>query len=66
MAAVSSGRSLFTSCWFTKWVLAGAAGAGTVSTLAEPPSPAALKAVGRTVMTFLASEDCTVSSALPA
>jgi hypothetical protein len=34
--------------------------------LAEPPSPAALKAVGRTVITFFASLDCTVSSALPA
>jgi hypothetical protein len=33
---------------------------------AEPPSSAALKAVARTVITFLASLDLTVSRALPA
>ena len=38
----------------------------TVSTDAEPPSAAASKPVGRTVMTFLASDDWTVSRALPA
>ena len=38
----------------------------TDSTEAEPPSPAASKAVGRTVMTFFASEVWIVSSALPA
>ena len=47
-------------------LVAGAAGAATVSTGAEPPTAAALKAVVRTVTTFLASLDCTVSSALPA
>ena len=38
-----------------------------VSMLAEPfPSPAAAKAVGRTVITRLASADLIVSRALPA
>lgn len=40
--------------------------ASIVSTLAEPPSPAALNTVGRTVMIFFASDDWIVSSALPA
>ncbi len=42
------------------------AGAAIFSIGAEPPSPAALNRVARTVITFLASELFTVSSALPA
>ena len=37
-----------------------------IADVAEPPSAAASKAVGRMVMIFLASDDWTVSSALPA
>ena len=67
LAAASSGRSDLTSFLDDEAGLGRArAGAAMVSTVAEPPSAAALKAVGRTVITFLASEDCTVSSALPA
>ena len=39
---------------------------GIVSTTAEPPSPAMLNAVARTVTTFTGSEDCTVAITLPA
>jgi hypothetical protein len=49
----------------TKAVL-GASAPATVSTEAEPSLAAASKAVGRTVITFLASDDWIVSSALPA
>ena len=65
LAAPSSGRSDLTISSLTKVALPASAPA-MVSTLAEPPSPAASKLVGRTVMTFLPSEDWTVSSALPA
>ena len=65
LAAPSSGRSDLTISSPTKAALPASAPA-TVSTVAEPPSAAAAKAVGRTVMTFLASDDWTVSSALPA
>ena len=66
LAAVSSGRADLTICWSTKLVFPAPGPASTVSTAAEPPSAAALKLVARTVITFLASEDWTVSSALPA
>ena len=65
LAAPSSGRSDLTISSDTKAVL-GASPAATLSTEADPPSAAAAKAVGRTVMTFLASADWTVSSAFPA
>jgi len=66
LAAVSSGRADFDQLLADKGRLACARTAPIDSTEAEPPSPAALKAVARTVMTFLPSEDLTVSRALPA
>ena len=45
---------------------AGFAAAEIVSICALPPSPAAAKDAVRTVITFLASVDCTVWMALPA
>jgi hypothetical protein len=44
----------------------GSAAAATVSTGAEPPSPAGWNAAVRMVRTFLASFDFTVWIALPA
>ena len=66
LAEVSSGRSDLDSSSPTKFESPGSAAAATFSTGAEPPSPAALKAVVRTVMTFLASVERTVWIALPA
>ena len=57
LAPASSGRADFTSCWSTNLVLGAPSPAPMLSTEAEPPSPAAVKAVARTVITFLASED---------
>ena len=48
------------------YAIALTAVAAAFSTGALPPSPAAAKVEVRTVITFLASEDVTVSSALPA
>ena len=59
-AAVSSGRSLLAIASPLKVARPGSAAAPTVSTAAEPPSPAALKAAVRTVITFLASVAWTV------
>jgi hypothetical protein len=67
LAEVSSGRSLFRQAVLDEGRDRPlSAAAVTVSTLAEPPSPAAWKEAVRTVMTFLASVDCTVWIALPA
>ena len=66
-AAVSSGRSLSVISAPTKLDRRHLVAAhSTVSTLAEPPSPVAAKAVVRTVATTFLSEVWTVSSALPA
>ena len=66
LAEVSSGRSDFDSSAFSKVERPAAAGREIFSIGAEPLSPAAGKDVARTVMTFLASPDCTVWMALPA
>ena len=66
LAEVSSGRSVSESLFSTKVDRPGLAAAATVSTGAEPPSGAAWKEAVRTVITFLASLDCTVWMALPA
>jgi hypothetical protein len=66
LAEVSSGRSDEAMASETKLDRPEFAGAETVSTEAEPPSPLAEKEAVRTVMTRLASVDCTVWMALPA
>ena len=66
-AAVSSGRSLLAISAPRKAERPGSSAAATASTGAEPPSAGTgSKEAARTVMTFLASEDFTVASALPA
>ena len=65
-AEVSSGRSDFDNSSPTKDETAGSATAPMVSTGAAPSSGAAWKVDVRTVMTFLASFDLTVCTALPA
>ena len=66
LALVSSGRSDLDSSSPTKLERPGSAAAAIFSIVALPPSPAALKAVVRTVMIFLPAGACTVSMALPA
>ena len=66
LAAVSSGRSDLESSSEMNSDLNGPDAAPISSISAEPPSPTFSKVVGRTVMTFLASEDFTVIIALPA
>ena len=65
-AELSSGRSPPDSRFSTKVESPGFAAAATVSTGAWPPSGAAWKDAVRTVITRLASVDCTVWMALPA
>ncbi|MOA64980.1 hypothetical protein D3C78_1912060 [compost metagenome] len=66
-AAVSSGRSFLAISLPTKLLFPASAAAAMVSTAAEPPlAAAASKPVVRTVMTLVASPDCTVAIALPA
>ena len=67
LAEASSGRSDLATSSPLKDEVPGFAAAETVSTgaLAEP-SPVAWKDAPRTVITFLASPDCTVWMALPA
>ena len=65
-AEASSGRSDFVSSAFSKVERPTAAGALTLSIGAEPSSATDGNAEMRTVMTFLASGDCTVWMALPA
>jgi len=66
-ALMSSGRSdLVISCPVTVAPPAAAGAAAMLSTGAAPPSPAASKAVVRTVSTLILSVDCTVANALPA
>ena len=66
-ALVSSGRSDFDNSARTNSLIPAAPGPSTVSIGAEPPlASAGAKAVPRTVMTLIASFDCTVASALPA
>jgi hypothetical protein len=67
LATVSSGRSDFTSSRRTRFDNPASANAASASTAAEPPLAAtASNPVARTVMTFTASLDCTVASAVPA
>ena len=67
LAAVNSGRSLLAISLPMNLLLPESAAAATVSTAAEPPvAAAASKPVVRTVMTLMASVDCTVAMALPA
>ena len=66
-ALVSSGRSDLASSALVNVDRPLSPSPETGSTLAEPPSAAAFSnPVVRTVMTFLASFDCTVAIALPA
>jgi len=66
-ALVSSGRSSLAISAPTNDERPASPAPDTASTLADPPSGAALaKAVPRTVMTFFASLDWTVAIALPA
>jgi hypothetical protein len=65
-AAVSSGRSDSAISWLTKLEIPASCAASTAASSALPPSAAtASKAVVRTVITFLASLDCTVAITLP-
>ena len=67
LAAVSSGRADLVSSAPTKLDVPALPAPLTASTEALPPLVAALaKAVPRTVITFLASDDFTVAMALPA
>ena len=66
LAEASSGRSDFVSSSLTNSERPGFSAAPIFSIVAEPPWPAAGKAVVRTVMTFFASVDFTVWMALPA
>jgi hypothetical protein len=66
LAAVSSGRSDLVSSRPTSLLL-GEIGAGAqLLDVRAAPSPAASKAVARTVMTLTGSADCTVATTLPA
>ena len=66
-AAVSSGRSDLDTSRLMNEDNPLSAAAATFSTTALPPSAAtASNPVVRTVMTLMASDDCTVASALPA
>ena len=66
-AAVSSGRSDLLSSADTKREVTGVSSMFTASMVALPPSAGTgSKLAARTVITFLASEDCTVAMALPA
>ncbi len=60
LAEASSGRSDFATSSPLKDELPGLSAAATLSTAAEPPSPAAAKEAVRMVSSFLASVDCTV------
>ncbi|CAM3561014.1 hypothetical protein BUGL105410_37670 [Burkholderia gladioli] len=66
-ALVSSGRSSLVTSRFTNCDLPLSAAASIFSTDALPPSAATgSKPVERTVITLIASLDCTVAIALPA
>ena len=67
LADVSSGRSCLAISADTKLEMPASPLPETASIFAEPPEASAFaKAVPRTVMIFLASDDCTVAIALPA
>ena len=65
-AEVSSGRSDFDSSSPMNFEVPGSAAAATFLIVAEPVCSAALKAVLRTLITFLPVPACTVWMALPA
>jgi hypothetical protein len=65
-AAASSGRALFVRLRPVTADCPVSATAASASTGALPPVAAGSNAVARTVITLIASFDCTVASALPA
>ena len=65
-AEVSSGRSDFDKSSPTNFEVPGSEAVATFSMSAEPVCSAGLKAVVRTLITFLPAPACTVWMALPA